>query len=155
MALTKGVAMAKYEWILVTDSDCIPSSLDWISLMVGKAIDEQKEIVLGYGPVDGRGFIGQLAKYEATYVAMQYMSYAIAGNPYMGVGRNMLYKKNLFVESDPFVDNLEVASGDDDMFIQKAATSSNTTICIDRNAQCKSASPKDFKSFYSPKDETY
>jgi cellulose synthase/poly-beta-1,6-N-acetylglucosamine synthase-like glycosyltransferase len=151
MALSKGIDLAKHEWILVTDSDCIPSSLDWISLMVGKAVDEQKEIVLGYGPIDGHGLIGQLAKYEAAYVAMQYLSYALIGKPYMGVGRNMLYRKKLFVDSQPFASNIEVASGDDDMFVQKAATSSNTTICIDANAQCKSTSPANVKGYIRQK----
>lgn len=147
MALTKGIQLSKYNWILVTDSDCVPSSLDWISLMVGKAKESQKEVVLGYGPIEGKGLIGQLAKYEAAYVAMQYLSYAIGGNPYMGVGRNMLYKKRLFEESQPYADNIDVASGDDDMLIQKVATPHNTTICIDANAQCKSESPKDLENY--------
>ncbi len=151
MALTKGIEMSKYQWILVTDSDCVPSSLDWISLMVGKIVADKKEIVLGYGPLSGHGFVEQIAKYEAGYIAMQYLSYALAGIPYMGVGRNMVFKKSLFLKTNPFQDNYTIASGDDDMFIQKAATVENTSICIHANAQCKSPGPKNINDYLKQK----
>jgi poly-beta-1,6-N-acetyl-D-glucosamine synthase len=150
-ALTKGVEMARYDWILVTDSDCMPSSLDWISLMAGQAIQDQKEIVLGYGPLHDKGIIGQITQYEASYVAMQYLSYALMGIPYMGVGRNMLYSKRLFLETDPFADNFDVASGDDDMLVQKASNAKNTTICIHANAHCKSIGAKNLGEFIRQK----
>ncbi len=150
-AVVKGVSMAQYQWILVTDSDCIPSSLDWVSLMVGKAVYENKEIVLGYGPLEGKSLVSNLSRYETAYIGMQYLSYTLVGLPYMGVGRNMLYSKSLFLSTDPFSDNYDNASGDDDVFIQKAAKAENTTICIHPNAQCKSQSKETISGYIRQK----
>jgi glycosyltransferase involved in cell wall biosynthesis len=138
-ALTTGIDVASKQWILVTDSDCIPSSLNWISLMIGSAIDQKKEIVLGYAPMSKKnGLAPLLSKYETAYVGMQYLAYTLAKKSYMGVGRNMLFKKALFLESRPFEYNMHIASGDDDLFIQKAASLYNIGICIDADAQCYS-----------------
>jgi len=63
-------------------------------------------------------------------VAMQYMSFALAGNPYMGVGRNLSYKRELFYKNKGFTSHYKVRSGDDDLFINKAANKKNTRIEI-------------------------
>jgi glycosyltransferase involved in cell wall biosynthesis len=152
LALSQGINEATKDWILVTDSDCIPSSLNWISLMAGSIKTQKKEIILGYAPMhQSTGLIGMLSKYETAYVGMQYLSYALAKIPYMGVGRNMLFSKDLFVKTKPFDGNINIASGDDDFFIQKAANADNTGICIDANAHCYSNSPKSLAEYISQK----
>ena len=52
----------------------------------------------------------------------------------MGVGRNLSYKKSVFFRHKGFSSHNNLASGDDDLFINKAATKKNIAIVIDKDA---------------------
>lgn len=129
-ALGKGIEMAHKENILLTDADCTPNSSDWITRMVS-GLDGTFEIVLGYGAYRklNRSLLNKLIRFETLMTALQYFSYALQGQAYMGVGRNLAYKKSLFDKAGGFESHLNVRSGDDDLFINQVATSENTGIC--------------------------
>jgi glycosyltransferase involved in cell wall biosynthesis len=129
-ALSRGIQMAVKENILLTDADCIPNSDEWI-LRMSSHFDKNFEIVLGYGAyrkIHG-SMLNKLIRFETLMTAMQYFSYALKGNPYMGVGRNLAYQKSLFEKTKGFDAHINVPSGDDDLFVCAAATSENTNIC--------------------------
>jgi hypothetical protein len=86
---------------------------------------------------------------------MQYLSYALAGQPYMGVGRNLSYKKELFLRNKGFSSINHVPGGDDDLFINKVATASNTRIVIDRESFTSSESKKTFGEWVRQKTRHY
>lgn len=149
-ALAFGINKAKYNMLLLTDADCQPSSNDWIQLMVNQL--QNKEIVLGYGPtIKKSGLWNRFFQFETFITAVQYLSYSLAKIPYMGVGRNLLYKKSLYEKSNGFKNHMHIASGDDDLFIQSAAKKSNTAICIDQNAFMYSEGPEGFGKFIKQK----
>ena len=126
--LSVGIKTAKNEIVLLTDADCIPASENWIESMQS-AFVENTEIVLGYGAYEKRkGLLNKLIRWETFHTALQYMSYALAGIPYMGVGRNLSYKKTVFFRHKGFSSHNNVPGGDDDLFINKAATKTNTSI---------------------------
>ncbi|MEO5967048.1 MAG: glycosyltransferase [Ferruginibacter sp.] len=128
--LSVGIKTAKNEIVLLTDADCIPASENWIETMQSAYV-ENKEIVLGYGAYEkSKGVLNKLIRWETFHTALQYMSYAIAGIPYMGVGRNLSYKKTVFFRHKGFSSHNNVPGGDDDLFINKAANKNNTTIEI-------------------------
>jgi len=57
------------------------------------------KIILGYSPYETNGTnVGCWSHFEAWITALQYLSFAIKGYPYMGVGRNLLYHKELISE---------------------------------------------------------
>jgi hypothetical protein len=56
----------------------------------------------------------------------------------MGVGRNLSYKKNVFLRNKGFSAINHIPSGDDDLFINKVATSKNTAVIIDPDAVTRS-----------------
>jgi glycosyltransferase involved in cell wall biosynthesis len=129
-ALSRGIEMARKENILLTDADCRPSSSHWIKKMVS-GLEGASEIVLGYGAyrkIPG-SLLNKLIRYETLMTALQYFSYALQGQAYMGVGRNLAYKKVLFEDAGGFKTHLDVRSGDDDLFVNEVATSKNTVIC--------------------------
>lgn len=129
-ALEEAVSAAKYANLLFTDADCIPSSPGWIRSMTEKLTDE-KEIILGYSPYKKEtGMLNMLIRYETLYTGIQYLSFALKGIPYMGVGRNLAYKKKLFVEGKGFKKHSAILGGDDDLFVQQNATGLNTAIQI-------------------------
>jgi glycosyltransferase involved in cell wall biosynthesis len=132
--LSLGIKSAKNDILLLTDADCRPSGPNWIRDMVSN-YNSKTDIVLGYGTYRKTvGFLNQLIRYDAFLVAMQYMSFALAGSPYMGVGRNLSYRKDLFYKAKGFTSHYKLKSGDDDLFINRAATRGNTRIEISPEA---------------------
>ena len=120
--LTVGIRESKHEILLLTDADCVPASEHWIEKMQA-AYDEKTEIVLGYGAYHKKkGLLNKLIRFETFHTALQYLSYALAGIPYMGVGRNLSYRKDLFIRNKGFASINHIPSGDDDLFINKVAT---------------------------------
>lgn len=127
-ALTLGIKKAKNEILLFTDADCKPISPNWIETMAS-GYKKDTEIVLGYGPYKRlKGLLNMLIRYETTTTASNYFSYAKIFTPYMGVGRNLSYKKSLFFNKNGFYSHMNVASGDDDLFVNENATKKNTEI---------------------------
>ena len=149
--LSMGIKSAKYEIILLTDADCIPSSEHWIQLMQD-AFTPGIEIVLGYGAFKKKnGFLNGLVRFDAFHSAIQYFSYALAGQPYMGVGRNLAYKKELFYKQKGFASHHHLAGGDDDLFINAAATSTNTAVVLDKEAFTLSTPPDNWREWIRQK----
>lgn len=134
-ALTLGIKKATYNHLLFTDADCIPASKEWIKLMT-MAFIEDKKIVLGYGAYTRlkNSWLNKIIRYETVITALQYLGYALHKNTYMGVGRNLAYTVDTFNENRGFVKHFKIPSGDDDLFINGAATSTNTSICINPKA---------------------
>lgn len=149
--LSMGIKSARYEIILLTDADCIPSSENWIQLMQD-AFTPGIEIVLGYGAFKKKnGFLNGLVRFDAFHSALQYFSYALAGQPYMGVGRNLAYKKELFYKQKGFASHHHLAGGDDDLFINAAATSTNTTVVLDKDTFTLSTPPDNWREWIRQK----
>jgi poly-beta-1,6-N-acetyl-D-glucosamine synthase len=127
-ALTLGIKAAKNEHLLFTDADCKPASEHWITRMVAN-FEPDVEIILGYSPhIRTRNFLNALIRFETIKTAINYLSSAVRGNAYMGVGRNLAYTKSLFFSVKGFASHMHVLSGDDDLFVNQNATSTNTVI---------------------------
>lgn len=131
LAITIGVKAAKNELLLFTDADCYPVSDQWINLMV-RNLGSNTELVIGYGDyIREKSFIGKLISYDTLFIAMQYFGFAYSGKPYMGVGRNLMYKRSTFYQNKGFAGHLHIASGDDDLLVNKVGNRENTAIaCI-------------------------
>ena len=151
-ALSKGILAANFELLLLTDADCFPNSNFWIDSFAS-VFSEKTAIVLGFSPYQKRenSFLNLFIRFETIYTATQYFSFALAGMPYMGVGRNLAYTKSLFKEHQGFKDHLHIASGDDDLFISQAANKGNTIINIDPEAFVYSVPKSSWKSYYYQK----
>lgn len=153
--LSIGIKEAKHEILLLTDADCVPSSEHWI-LKMQDGYREDTEIVLGYGSYHKRpGLLNKLIRFETFHSGLQYLSYALAGIPYMGVGRNLSYKKALFLKNKGFSSINYVAGGDDDLFINKVATPTNTAIVIDKEAITLSEPKRKFAHWLRQKNRHY
>lgn len=128
LAITVGVKAAKNEILLFTDADCRPLTPDWIATMV-RNFDDNTEFVLGHGNYYRYpGFVSRMVSYDTLTIAMQYMGFAMLGFPYMGVGRNMAYRRSTFFRLKGFAGFLHVASGDDDLLINAFGKGHNTRI---------------------------
>lgn len=149
--LSIGIKSAKYEYLLLTDADCNPKSRQWIREMQNH-FDNNADIVLGYGGYEHKkGFLNRLIRYDTLQVAMQYLSLAKAGFPYMGVGRNLAYRKSLFYNNHGFISHYRIASGDDDLFINQVAKRNNTQIEISLHSHTVSIAKTSFSEWMRQK----
>lgn len=149
--LTLAIKGAKNEWILLTDADCIPKSNKWLARMAAN-FSEEKDIVLGYGAYEKLpGFLNKLIRFDTFYIALQYFSFALAGKPYMGVGRNLAYKNSLFFKHKGFSKHNHVPSGDDDLFINRVADKRNTAIELDKESFTVSKAKTSFGEWFHQK----
>lgn len=151
-ALGLGIASAKNDYLIFTDADCRPTSEDWLSIMAS-SFSEDKKIVLGYGKhqkIPG-SLLNKLIRFETLLTAIQYFSYAKAGTPYMGVGRNLGYAKNLYEEKGKFDHHEHIRSGDDDLFINTVANGKNTALCFTPKSFTVSEPKKSFKDWLNQK----
>jgi len=151
LAVTVGIKAATHECLLFTDADCYPVSKNWIAEMAGH-YNEKKSIVLGYGGYKPyKGILNTLIRYDTVMIALQYLTYALSGFPYMGVGRNMGYKKTLFYKNKGFAGHYHIDSGDDDIFINQTATKENTEVEISPDSIIRSEPNKNFIGWFKQK----
>src|SRR5688572_24140417 len=153
--LSIGIKEAKHEILLLTDADCVPASKNWIAKMQA-AFRPEVEVVLGYGAYNKLpGLLNKIIRWETFHTALQYFGYALSGLPYMGVGRNLSYKKDLFFRNKGFSSLNNIASGDDDLFINKVATKKNTTVVIDPEAFTVSMPKRTWRDWLRQKKRHY
>jgi glycosyltransferase involved in cell wall biosynthesis len=153
--LSMGIKSSKYEIVLLTDADCVPASEFWIDKMQ-QQFHNGTEIVLGYSPFrKKKGLLNKLIRWEGFLTAVQYFSYASAGLAYMGVGRNLSYKKSLFFNQKGFSSFNHLPGGDDDLFINKAATPTNVAISIDPQTFTLTIPPTTWKQWKNQKERHY
>jgi glycosyltransferase involved in cell wall biosynthesis len=153
--LSMGIKESHHEILLLTDADCVPASEHWVQKMQ-EAYDDGIEIVLGYGGYLKRpGLLNKLIRFETFHTAIQYLSYAMAGIPYMGVGRNLSYKKDLFFRTKGFSSINNIPGGDDDLFINKNADRKNVTVVIDKDAATLSIPKNTWKNWVRQKNRHF
>jgi glycosyltransferase involved in cell wall biosynthesis len=151
-ALTLGIKAATKEYLLFTDVDCYPSSSTWIAEMSAH-FTLHKTIVLGYGAYKKipNSFLNKIIRFETLLTAVTYFSWARIGQPYMGIGRNMAYKKEEFFNVNGFIDHMKIRSGADDLFINQAASAKNTTVCYTPESFTYSEPKTKFSDWFTQK----
>ena len=152
LGLTLGIKAAKNELLLFTDADCMPEDNMWIARMA-RNFTPETDFILGYGAyLNKKVFLNRLITYDTLFIALQYMGMAIARKPYMGVGRNLAYRKNTFFINKGFASNLNLISGDDDLFVNKASNKKNTKVEIAPDSITWSEPNKTFSGWFYQKE---
>lgn len=155
LPLTIGIKGAKYNTLLFTDADCKPAGNQWLKSMSSHFTDKH-QIVLGYGPyIKTKGLLNKIIRFDTAWIAMSYLSMAKAKMPYMGIGRNMAYTKEVFESVSGFKSHYSLSSGDDDLFIQEAAKKKNYTINIDPESFCHSRPSTTWSEWIKQKSRHY
>ena len=150
-ALQQGIMLASNPVLLLTDADCMPASFNWIRSMAGKFAPET-DAVLGFGGYEKRtGLLNLLIQYDTQLTASQYFGMALAGRPYMGVGRNLAYRKSVFNEAGGFGNTAALLSGDDDLFINQIARSGRIQVCLDQGGTTISIPKKTWGEWFRQK----
>ncbi len=150
-ALTLGIKAAQHDWVVLTDADCRPASDQWLASMT-QAMQHDRQIVLGYSPYQRQpGFLNLFIRFDTLVTGIQYLSMAMAGYPYMGVGRNLAYRKSLFLDNRGFNDIREITGGDDDLFVNRHATTGNTEVVVSKESLVYSIPKTTWSGFITQK----
>ena len=159
LALTLAAKAAKYDYLLLTDADCVPESNQWIRTMMAgfeevqsDKVQSTKDLVLGFSPYFiEKGHVNRLIRFDTLFNGLHYLGDALCGHPYMGVGRNLAYRKSLFFESGGFTHLMNNRAGDDDLFVNHVATKTNTAVVLSRDSYTWSPTKKSFKEWWQQK----
>lgn len=148
--LSLGIREARHEWAVLTDADCRPASRTWLRELA-RRMRPGTDVVLGYGPLEkAPGFQIAFARFETALAAIQYGSYALAGIPYMGVGRNLAYRKTAMPRL-PDALHPGLLSGDDDLMVNAMAGKRNTRLAFSPEAFAWSPAPAGWGAFFRQK----
>lgn len=133
-ALTHGIEKAKGEILLFTDADCLPKE-NWISSMNSK-FNEGFDFLAGFSPLiaeNNRGFekLILLMKNLERLSIFTISAGTIGWNwGVTATARNIAYRQKVFNEVKGFSGIGHIASGDDDLFLQKVSRTGNCRLCF-------------------------
>lgn len=137
LALTLGIKASKHDWLVFTETNCMPAGNQWLKLMA-RNFTPHTQVVLGYSGYDrAKGWLHKRVAFDTLFQSLRYLGFALAGKPYMAIGRNLAYRKELFFKHKGFSTYLNLQRGEDDLFINQIATGANTRVETDINARMR------------------
>ncbi|MFP4470113.1 MAG: glycosyltransferase [Bacteroidales bacterium] len=145
--LSLGIKSSANELLMLTDADCVPAGRHWLRQMVS-AYKSGTCVVLGYASWKSNSRINKWLRFTAFYDALMYLSMALAGVPFKGIGRNLSYKKSLFYAHKGFSSHYIIDAGDDELFVNRTASRKNTVIRPDPEAQVFSTRADGFSAWF-------
>lgn len=138
LALTIGIKAAKHDILLFTEADTKPLTEKWVN-EYAKEFMEGKDVVLGGCQLKiEKGFYRKLILFGNLMFGVKYLSMALIKKPYMGIERNMAYRKSLFFENRGFSSLLNIEYGEDNLFINKIANKKNTSVVVSLESMVES-----------------
>ncbi len=153
LALTLGIKAARFDYLLFTDADCRPASKYWIwEMMNGFDQSPETDVVLGFGAYfKGKGMLNRIIRYDTLFNGLHYLGAARCHHPYMGVGRNLAYKKEWFLSHNGFSPYIGEQAGDDDLIVNHYATGKTTATVTSPNSLTWSPAKETFKEWWHQK----
>lgn len=153
--LSMGIKSAKNDIIVLTDCNCMPVNEQWLRSVVNR-YNRNTEIVIGYSPyVQKKSTLNRLMRFDSLQNGLLYLSAALHRHPYMGVGKNLSYRKELFYRNKGFISHYRTSVGDDDLFISQVATKKNTEVLIDAENAILTTPVSSFKLWMRQKSSRY
>ena len=121
-AIETAIQIAKNDWIITTDADCLVQK-DWLSIY-DQYIQENKVKMVASGVcyIPKSGFLSDFQNLD--FLSLQGATIGSFGinQPFMCNGANFAYSKAFFKELNGFQGNNSIASGDDVFLLQKAVS---------------------------------
>jgi glycosyltransferase involved in cell wall biosynthesis len=148
-ALYEGFRVASHPIIVTIDADCTPASDHWLERIVAPFADHRIDIVIGYSPyvfTTQHWLTRSIISIDQIQAALMYLSMAKSKMAYMGVGRNMAFRKEIITE-DYWSKYSNIGYADDDFIVQNFATKDNVAVVLDEDSQVLTNAKKSIKEF--------
>lgn len=149
-ALARGIQQAKGEIILTTDADCIVKP-EWIASIM-RYFEKDVGLVAGFSPLDrypsSSPFYRLLALDTLALAGVAAGSFG-KGFPLTCNGRNLAYRKSVYLQVGGFKSIAHFISGDDDLLLHlvRKNTHWNLRYAIDQESFVSAKPPMNFKEF--------
>ena len=141
LALMLGIKAAKKEWVVFIEPDCYPVSNQWLARLARHCTDST-DVVLGYSNYERKsGFANLCYMYDTLLQQLRMLGITLLGKGYMGIGRNMAYRRQIFFDHKGYSRHLDLERGEDDLFINEHIASRRITADISSESvvRCTSA----------------
>lgn len=149
-ALDIGVRQAQNDLILCIDADCTPISNQWVGIMANALLD--KELITGYGAYQKeKSWTNTLVQWETMHSFLWYQLLSKVGVHYMAVGRNMGFRKALFLKACQHPLWQTLPYGDDDLLVRIAATPKNFGVVSNPLSYTQSKAPASLQQWAQQK----
>ena len=129
-----GIKTAQNDILLLAEPECIPmdtTQFNWIRSMVSGYVHDHIDIVLGYCAIAYKpSLFNWLQQYDNLLYSVEYLGSAILRAPFTGNGRNLSYRRSLFLKNDGFIYHYNIPDGADDMFVNQNARPRNTAVVL-------------------------
>jgi glycosyltransferase involved in cell wall biosynthesis len=146
-----GIKSATYDRILLSDICTRPASPEWVSHM-SKSLSDNKKIVLGYYALASKTSLANaFVRFDTFFYALRYLRAAMSGQAFTADSKNLAFDRLLFYDTKGVTKFYNINTGDEDMFVNKAATETNTTIEIHPNAFVKGQEITTFGEWFAKK----
>jgi cellulose synthase/poly-beta-1,6-N-acetylglucosamine synthase-like glycosyltransferase len=117
-ALAAAMPQACGAVIVTTDADCVPPP-HWLESMAG-AFAENVGAVVGVSPWYAEGRLwGGIIALESLTTMLVTLAGVGHGRPFLAVGRNFAFRRELYQRVAGYAGDLHIFSGDDDLLLQK------------------------------------
>lgn len=120
-ALNSAIRQIDSDWIVTTDADCMPSP-GWLR---GLATYMEPDVgaIVGYVPLVGKGNpLQYLSMGKSWSNAALNAAGCGLGFPFSAIGANFAFRRSVYVKLGGYGADANVASGDDDLFLQRIAS---------------------------------
>ncbi|MFA7583560.1 MAG: glycosyltransferase [Proteiniphilum sp.] len=145
LALTLGIKAAKYELLLFTEDFCKPCTPRWITTF-GQEFAKGCDIVLGFNRINISKKVSscKFILYDNLIHHLKFLSMAVLRKPFMGIGRNLAYKKELFFANKGYSSILNIEGGDDDLYINRIAPGKITNVLLSPDSLTEASGVNNF-----------
>ena len=132
--LSIGIKSAANDILLFTEPDCMPAdttNFGWIREMVKGYVHKNIDIVLGYCAIQSKASLfNWLQQYDNLDYSSEYLAAALLRHPFSGNGRNLSYRRSLFLKNGGFIYHYHIPDGADDMFVNQNSRRRNTSVVL-------------------------
>jgi glycosyltransferase involved in cell wall biosynthesis len=133
-----GIKSAKNDILVFADPNCRPIDLtnfSWLRQVVSAYADPKTEAVLGYCAIQPKpGPFNWLQQYDNLAHSVEYLAAAIMRHPFTGNGRNLSYRRSLFMRKRGFIYHYSIPDGADDMFVNQNCNGNNTRVVLTQDS---------------------
>ena len=95
-------------------------------------MEKGADVVLGFCRLEipPKTRLRRFMLYDNLIHGLKYLSLAILGKPFMGLGRNLAYKKQIFFDNKGFSSVLSIDGGEDDLFLNRTMRKRKVSVAV-------------------------
>lgn len=130
LSLTLGFRAARYDWVVLTEADCRPDSLRWLSALGRECgASPETQIVLGYANYQSASsMFARKISFFRLYNLLMLLTYSTRHAAYRADSANLAFRKSLFLREKGFTGHVNLINGAEELLVNRSSTHSNTTV---------------------------